>query len=413
MKVQPARNDVSRPRRPGRRSPPPPAILHGPDETLDGACILDELRDPVGVLLWQSLHDVILWASVPPPQRQGLFRPESVRRRLAVLVGARTDPALEAALTSLAALVGDPASARPEAVGPVCLQIARWAETKGKPATALAFAQGAALVVPTDAAAGLAAGHLARQLGETARAETWLRRTVVLGRRSGDRLSLCQACVVLGDLCAERGDLEAARPLYLRAFRGARRSGFREIKAQALYSLFRAALSDGRPEEAEAYARGALYAHGRRHPRFAQVAREVAGFWLERGRFTDALDTLRLLVPHARRPTERIAVLAGVARAAAGAANVEEYDEAAQELWRTLRRTAPGPEGARALLELARASVALKRWQSAERAAQTALELALRHREGESAAEAEVLLTGIWKELGGMRCGPEAGPAEG
>ncbi|HEX2187542.1 MAG TPA: hypothetical protein VHG51_01530, partial [Longimicrobiaceae bacterium] len=115
MKAKHAGKELMRSRRPGRRSPPPPVILHGPEETLDGVHILDEMRNGVGVLLWQSLHDVILWASVPPAERAGLFRPESVRRRLAALVALGADPALEAALTSLATLSADPRAARPEA----------------------------------------------------------------------------------------------------------------------------------------------------------------------------------------------------------------------------------------------------------------------------------------------------------
>ncbi len=376
MKLQNAAKETGRPRRPGRRSPPPPAILHGPDETLDGATILDEARSPLGVVLWQSLHDVVLWASVPVGTREGLFRPESVRKRLATLVALGAESSLETALTSLSSLVGDPVSARPEQVASVCLQVSRWAEAHKMPATSLAFAQGAALAAPADAAAGLAAGLLARKLGENARAETWLRRTVVLGRRSGDRLTLFQACLVLGEMYAERAERDPARGMFLRAFRGARRSGFREVKAQALHGLFLLASTAGRAEEAEGYARSALHAHGRRHPRLPVVAGDVGAFWMGRGKYAEAYSVLRLLLPFARRPAERIAALAVVARAAAAAGNAEAFDSAAREVWQLLRRAPDEEVPAKALLDLARGALELERWDDAERAASLALEAA-------------------------------------
>ncbi|HEX2094229.1 MAG TPA: hypothetical protein VHG28_17630 [Longimicrobiaceae bacterium] len=403
MKRQYTGKESARPRRPGRKSPPPPAIMHGPDETLEGALILDEARSGLGTLLWQSLHDVILWASVPPGERRGLFRPESVRRRLAALVSLKVDPALEVALTSLAALVDDPAAVRPEAVGAVCLQIARWAEGQGMTATALAFAQGAALAAPTDATAGFLAGQLARRTGENARAETWLRRTIVLGRRNGDRLSLFQACLALGEMHAERGDTATAHALYLRALRGSRRSGFRDIKAQALYNLFRLTAATGPIEEADTYARSALHAHGRRHPRIPTVARDVARFWLEQGRFDEALTVLRLLLPYARRPEDRIGVLGAIARAAAAAGNEEVFEETAREEWQLLQRSPQDHLPARGVLDLAYGAAELRRWESAGRAAQLALDTALRCGDGEAAAGAEALLHSVWTQVGGIQ----------
>jgi tetratricopeptide (TPR) repeat protein len=393
MKAKPARKDLMRSRRPGRRSPPPPAILHGPDETLDGVHILDEMRNGVGVLLWQSLHDVLLWASVPPAQRAGLFRPESVRRRLAALVALGPDPALDAALTALATLSREPDTARPEAVSAVCMQVARWAEGKGSPATALAFAQGAAVASPAEAAPGLMAGCLARSLGERARAETWLRRTIVLGRRSGDRTTLLQACLVLAEMHAERGDRDGARALLLRAFRGARRSGFREIKGQALHGLFRLAAASGCLDDADAYGRSALHAYGRRNPRVPQVAREVGSFWLEREKYPEALAALRLLLPFARQPGERVEALAAVARAAAGAGSAETFEAASREAMQLLRRTPPGEVGPRPLLDLARGATTLQRWESAERAARLALDAAARAGEPPATLLAEEVLS--------------------
>ncbi|HET6765498.1 MAG TPA: hypothetical protein VFH27_17550, partial [Longimicrobiaceae bacterium] len=58
---------------PKRRWCIPPAILREPSETLEGAQVLDEVGGRLGVLLWQCLRDVTLWAATDPEDRDGLF----------------------------------------------------------------------------------------------------------------------------------------------------------------------------------------------------------------------------------------------------------------------------------------------------------------------------------------------------
>jgi tetratricopeptide (TPR) repeat protein len=224
-------------RRPGRRSPPPPALLQSPGEKLEGARVLDELPGEAGVLLWQALRDVTLWASLPPEGREGLFRPGAAAARLALLVEVGVDAALHAPLATFAALVGEPAEARGETVTLAAMQTARWAEARGALGTALAFTQAAALVSPADAVPALETGYLARRVGEEARAESWFRRAIGQGRRSGDRLSWCRACLALGEVYARRGQAAPARTLFLRALRGGKRRGYREVAAEALRAL--------------------------------------------------------------------------------------------------------------------------------------------------------------------------------
>jgi hypothetical protein len=63
----------------------PPAILREPEETLEGSLILVEFEGDLGLLLWNSLRDVTLWAAVPPERREGLFKPEAAQKRLELL----------------------------------------------------------------------------------------------------------------------------------------------------------------------------------------------------------------------------------------------------------------------------------------------------------------------------------------
>ncbi|HEU0301754.1 MAG TPA: hypothetical protein VFR37_20035, partial [Longimicrobium sp.] len=50
----------------------PPALAHG-GESLEGAQVLDEVRDPLGLLLWETYRDVALWTSTPKKDRVRLF----------------------------------------------------------------------------------------------------------------------------------------------------------------------------------------------------------------------------------------------------------------------------------------------------------------------------------------------------
>ncbi|HEX2080334.1 MAG TPA: hypothetical protein VHG08_21715, partial [Longimicrobium sp.] len=118
MHAHATRSSTSRPR--GRRRNAsrrwciPPAILREPDETLEASQILEELKGDLGLLLWNSLRDVTLWASVEPERREGLFTPDAAEKRLRDLRSCGVDPTLEVSLTTLAAVVGSPGTASPE-----------------------------------------------------------------------------------------------------------------------------------------------------------------------------------------------------------------------------------------------------------------------------------------------------------
>src|SRR3954447_16111145 len=89
----PSRARVSR-RNASRRWCVPPALLHEPEELLEGVGVLDELPTQVGLVLWQSLRDVTLWAQVEPEERADLFEPDAARARLSALLASGAEPAL-------------------------------------------------------------------------------------------------------------------------------------------------------------------------------------------------------------------------------------------------------------------------------------------------------------------------------
>src|SRR5690606_3206737 len=123
-----------------------------------------------------ALRDVLLWSQTPAPEREGLFAPGARERRLAEQLAGSLDPEIEDPLRTLAALVEAPTTTSPETVALACRQIVQWAEARGSLATALAFAQNAALACPADAAAAFTVGRIARIAADYARAEVWFRR---------------------------------------------------------------------------------------------------------------------------------------------------------------------------------------------------------------------------------------------
>jgi tetratricopeptide (TPR) repeat protein len=395
QRKSPPRTRVSR-RNATRRWCIPPAILHEPHEMLEASHLLEEVPGEVGVLLWQSLRDVTLWASVPAARRGGLFAPEAAHQRLTQLLGSGAEPALEVSLTTLAALVGNPASASAEIVSLVCLQVSRWAEGRGAFNTAIGYAQAGALASPHEAEAALSVGCLALRWKRWTRAETWLRRTIGLARRSRDWSAYANAYVELGTLYARRGEAAASQRYYVQAVRAARRHGLIAVRGAALHGLLLLSVEAGELEEAERLARAAMRAYGRGHPRLPELVHDVAYLWVCRDQNARAVAMLQKLLPARVDPEERAFTLSVLARAAAGLGDVELYREAWSDAWSLVNRH-PGREDrhARALLELARAATRLRDWPRVEQATRLGLAVAERRGEPRMAAQVEELAAGL------------------
>lgn len=378
-------------RRTARRWRTPPAILHG-GEAFEAAAVLDEMREPLGVLLFQVARDVYLWGITPPEQRAGLFEPGAEERLAAALREADADFQLESALLELVRMVGAPSVAEEEQVALACQHVAHWADLHGHLATAIAYAQGAAVVLPADAAASYAVGRLARRRAEYARAETWYRRAVALGRQSGDWGSYSMAFSGLGTLYMQRGNLPMARRFHLRALRSARRHSMRALHGSALHDLFVLAAQTRQPDEAERMARQAFEMYGPDHPRLVFLAADVAYFWMERGRFAPALTVFQSLVHHLQRQEDRVFALANMARAAAGAGRRRLFEQAWDEVWDRVSRAQYLENAATVMMELAHGAAMLGEYDRAERAAERAVAVARERGEAKVLLRAESVL---------------------
>ena len=334
----------------------PPSMLRDPDETLEGAAILEEVPGELGALLWRTVRDLTLWASTPPNARNGLFAERSGDARLSLLAAADVPAPISTALDTITGMLSLGARADAHLLTICSLEVAAWARLGGLHGTAVAFAQAGALASPDFAEAALHTGLYAAASGQEARAETWLRRAVALARREDDQAAYSAALVELGEMYERRGDAEGAIRFYRWAYNSGRRFGFREGRLRAAYGLFR--LARGRGDDAAA-AQHALQAQRAYAPSLrggADLLIDLVRFWTAAGEPARAraaairLDRVRDRLPSAR----QLAACGLVARALAGAASATA---ATQSAWLLMSEDGIGTDPRlSALLDLAYAA---------------------------------------------------------
>jgi tetratricopeptide (TPR) repeat protein len=315
----------------------PPAILRGPQETIDRIGVLDEHEEDVALLLWRIVRDVELWAATQPEQRGELFGPGAAVQRAAQVRAAPLDDEVRPALEILAGLLADPVAAEGERIGGCCLRVARWAREAGKGETAVACAQAAALASPEDGVAALVTGLCAAALGQAERGHTWLRRAVAVARQSRQREAYAGAYLALGHHHLRAGARESARRAYLLALRAARRWGLWLERAGAAYGLFRLALEGGDVPAATAHGRGALLAARRLPPELVPFGMEMPAFWIAVGEPARALAVLARIEPLLRTHGDRLAWTVFSLRARLDGGDTAEARRLWAEAWRQIR----------------------------------------------------------------------------
>jgi tetratricopeptide (TPR) repeat protein len=362
------------PRAPRRWRTPPP-LTRG-SEPLEGMDLLREVGGETGVLLWQAYRNVMFWGEGEEGERAALFSPKAGEKRRQELSEATVPRPLADPLQAVAEMLDAPDAVPGERVAEACTAIARWAEQEGHGITALAFTQAAALASPRSAALPLAVGQLARRAGELARAESWFRHAIMIGRQIGDWESYSRAYISIGNMLVRRGNFPAAQRMHIKALRAARRKGLRELQGEALHDLFVIAGEMGRVAQAEDLARQAYRAYQPDHPLLPLLAGDVAYLWMEQGYFERALEVFRALEPHFWEPRGRIGLLSNIARAAAGAGQRDLYRKSSTEAQRLARQGDTQEVAPSCLLELAIGASMLEEWDRAEAIAEQAAEQA-------------------------------------
>ncbi len=98
----------------------PPGLLMM-DEPFEGFLVLDEVHSELGVLLWQCLRDVDLWAGTPVEVRRDLFNPNAIEQRLE-RIAEETDPesSVRTMLDLMARVLDGPGAPRPAELSEAC-----------------------------------------------------------------------------------------------------------------------------------------------------------------------------------------------------------------------------------------------------------------------------------------------------
>jgi tetratricopeptide (TPR) repeat protein len=341
----------------------------------------------------------MMWVETYPRDRPGVFGFETVEQRLAMVRSADLPPAIHGALMVLAGLMA-PEAGRESELAAACQAIATWAELNGAHATRLAFAQACALLLPDDAKRALMVARVARDLGEIARAESWFRHTVRLSRNR-DVESYGWAYIGLGVLFMRAGNASGAQATMLRAIRHANRNHLREIAAVSHHHMFHLATEAGRLREAYKHAQTALICYGETPLGLRGLAADVGRFWIHLREFKRALPVLEAAAEGYPEPNIRAMVTAVIAQAAAGAGDRAKYEMARRSAEQLVLEMSARPRMAETYLHLAYADLSLGEWESAEIAAQKAVDLAVAHGEREALIAGEAVCVQARQRQGG------------
>lgn len=376
------------PHRAARRWRVTPPLTPRPSGAIAGLGVLEEIPGELGGLLWRTLQTVSLWSAVPVADRRELFTAGAHDERLSEILAVAPDAALEAPLFSLQRLLDRPEVVPSAQVGLACTRVAQWAGARGAFQTQFEFVHAAAGACPGDAALALAVGRVTRDRGEYPAAEAWYQRAIGLARQAGDWESYARAWAGLGKLAQAKGAYPSARKSLLKALRAAERRGLREPRARVLHELFTVEIDCRRDEEAERYAEASLKAYGSGHHNLLVLAGDVAIFWLDRGRFDDALAVLLRILPHFGGEL-RLVILGNVVRAAGAVGDGKAYEAAFQEL---SAASDDSPRKIDAMQAAVHGAISLGRLDEAELAARRVLETAITRGENKTMFMMEALL---------------------
>jgi tetratricopeptide (TPR) repeat protein len=387
---------TARPRRPGRpRSADFTTPLTIPGGAVAGADVVRELAPEVALPVWQTLRSVLLWAGEEPAMRGDLFEPCAMAEWERELLEDAWEPDVRCPLAVLVGELGRLAEASPETIARACLCVTDWALDHGHVATALAYAEAAALAWPQHPRYAWMAGRLLRRHGRLREAEHWIRRAAKTAATAGDSQAQALALNSLGNVLHDQGRNPQSLRTLRDALRIARRHRLRDQEGEILHDLFVVATWGGEIEHADEYAQAAFEIYRDGHPRLPALAHDVASLWILRGYFSRALAVLRDLPPFFAAPEERIKVWGALARAAAACGERSTFRRAANEVRALGEDPETRPRAASALLETAIGASSLEVWDLAERTVKEALDIATVTGEADIQLRAEEVLAAI------------------
>lgn len=351
--------------------------------------VLDEVQGETGLLLWHLLTDLETWSQ---GAGERLFRPGEDAARL---VEGGPEP-IRAAAEVIARVWWSPEEASADALANACAAIWAWAEQREHLEVALQFAERAARLQPTRSDRSSTAGRFCRLRSEPHRGTMWFRRALRIAQAREAYVEMAIAHLGLGSIESGLGRLRVAESHQCKAFRAALRAGKRSLAGSAYHDLLLLKIRMERYDEAWGYAKDALAAYKSDHPRFPLLAHDIALLWMHLGHFSAAHLVFERVLALLKRPSDRMVVLANVARSAAACGDRLRYERAVREILRALE------EGDSVTMftryYLAQAARTAGDWDRAAYAAEKTLEVAP---EGEYRDRARKLIEEIAARLPG------------
>ncbi len=355
---------------------PPPLRGGGGCDGPEGLSILQEIKGPLGTLLWTTLRSVNAWVDTPPSERSALFPERAADWQTVDILAAGPQRELESALQDLTALLRPSSETQPEVVGQAATRVARWADYNGFRSTSAAYFEAAANACLGNPAYSLAAGRSARDHARYPQAEAWLQRAIGVARQVGNWATYTDAYLAYGTMMRRRGNMPAARKRVERALRRARRESLRELQAKAYHDLFVIEFECEHFELANRYAVQAWRQYPAEHANQVRLAHDIGYLWLASNAFKPALQVFKAL--EARISSDvRPNLLGAMALAAGGCEDRSTFSYAA----RNLDEVKGAVHVAEAWLEVAQGAIHLTDHREALLAARKSLAIATARRE--------------------------------
>lgn len=377
------------------RSYRPVPVVLGMEGEWEGGAIVREITSPIGVYLFGTLRDVMLWLLLAPNRRGQGFSAEARGFRASQLAKSEAPPELAEPLTHLLSICEG--EIRQEDVSATCLAIATWARADGALQTEIAFHQAAALASPDDMALSLATARLARDHGQHRRAETWFRRTIKIARLKKDWTTYVRAYLGLGTMYNRLGNGPAAKAVMERALNAARRWRLRQLAGEAHHDLLHVWVDAGDLRRAYDHARSAEL-HYRAAPKqlLARLAGDIATLWLRIGAARRAYPVFASVIPLSDDLGLRAVWSAQLVRCEALCGRTDSFLPLRDSAMVAIADSPDPWRSAEARVVLAWADLTLGEWEHAAEMAESALTLAQQIGAAEVQAYAEQARADAW-----------------
>jgi hypothetical protein len=348
--------------------------------------ILREVDGQLGAFLMFALRRVHDWAEIPEEQRESYFEPDpssgperrarfrsTAAERLALACAEA--PELSDALSTLAFVSSATGPMVQAHLAEACDTVSAWAEARARNETAVRFAEAAAAVEPTSPKRANLAGRACRLANLWSRADVWYLRGIGMARQIKSRKEYFRGHLGAGAVAYLQGRYADAKRHFLSGAWKARDVGKLPLAARAQHDLLLLAVETNELTRAVGHSQRALRWYPRHHARIPYLVHDYAYLMVSIRQDRLALHLLDLVLEVITAPHERLLVLGTVARAAGGHGDRDRFG-AAQTFVETMSTDYP-QHSAQALCDVARGAWMLELWETAERVAIRARNVAM------------------------------------